>query len=295
MSPQKRNRISKVILFVMPVIILLACIVYRQNARQHKTKSSEVTIASQQSGQSPQSAKITITPGSPSELAPWQDGQFIDSDSTEVAQFVSDIVGREGAALSVEQRKGLSDLIKLFFQAYSTGHFEDYLDFKTRGKKYDLDFSSPASTDLINSFGIANSQLPQEPKAKLKKIWEMESAVQATADMSPRLKNIQPDRTKILISTNGFARGDILRHCREVSSMYPNFAPNSLIKYDKSPETVTKEDGHLLVALLQANARYSTSDFATPIFVTFYWSSKAAQWYPLELAKYRAAKFTVLF
>jgi hypothetical protein len=294
-TSQKRKIILIVMLFAMPFIILMTRIVYLQNNHQHKTKSSVMNIATQLSSTPLQKPQILVTTGSPSELAPWQDGEFIDCDSTTAAQFVDDIVEREGAALSVEQRKGLSDLIIHFFQSYSTGQFENYLDFKTRGKKYDLDFSSPLSADLINSFGITNPQLPQEPKAKLKKIWEMVSAIQATVDMSPRLKQVQPSRTKILIRTNDFTRGNLLQYCRGVSSMYPNFAPNSLIKYDESPEMVTKEDGHLLVALLQVNARFSTSDSASPIFVTFYWSSKEAQWYPMDLAKYRASRFTVLF
>jgi hypothetical protein len=295
MTPQKRKVLLVVMLLAVPLIILMVRIAYLHSNRQSLTKNNEMNMASQMSGTPSQKPKILVTSGSFAELVNWQDGDFINCDSTEAIHFVSELVEREGMALSVKQRNELSDYITQFFHAYSVGNFENYLDFKTRGRDYSFDFASPLSSELINSFGISSSQLPQDPKEKLKKIWEMVSSVQATADVSPRLVKIQPSRTKILIGTNDFSRGKLLQYCQGVSSMYPNFAPNSLIKYKKSPEIVAKEDGHLLVALLQVNARFSTSDSATPIFVTFYWSSKTAQWYSLDIAKYRASKFTVLF
>ena len=293
MSSQKRNRILVVLPFVLLTVFVVVRIaiamLHGAGGSAGETKFAKRVPISQLYN------PIVITTGSPSELAPWQNGAFIDSDSTEAAQLVGDTVEKEGGGLSVKQRKDLSDSIGRFFRAYATGHFDNYFDFKTRGKKYNLNFSGN-SVELINSLGIVNDrQLPQEPKAKLEKIWSMISAIKATADTSPRLIKIQPSQIKILISTNKSVLSGIQRYAKTVSTMYPNFAPNCLIKYDQSPEMVVKDEGYLIVALLQVNARYSTSDTATPIFATFYWSSKTEQWYPWELAKYRASNFTVLF
>ena len=284
MSPQTRKRFLLILpLCLIPAIILVRVFYlhrtnpggYQSNTKQRLTK--------------------VVTSGTPSELAPWQDGQFIEVNSPDIPRFVSEVMERDAKALSADQRNRLLALITQFFQAYYTGRFEDYFAFKTRGTGYSLDFTGKAEQMMKALAKTSALDLPAEPKAKLERIWELVTVADANNGIGPRLLKLEPSTIRILISTKKTAESGVQQYAQKVSTMYPGFAPNYLVKYDKMPEAVIKSERYLVVALLEINGRYSTSDTASPMFVAFYWSSETNRWYPWELAKYRAAKFFVLF
>jgi hypothetical protein len=268
---------------IIPVAIMVGAILaQRKNRDLQKLRGN-------------QHVSKVVTRGSVQELAEWQGGQFKDIDSVEVSQAVSKAVKDSCSDLTETQRAKLHDLIKRFLQAYSTGRFEDYFAFKTQGFQFHLDFDG-LSEKLIKSLTEKNNiQLPDEPKAKRKTLWELVIWTKTNNGTGPRLLGLEMSRIKIQIITNMVATSSLLNYATRVSTMYPGFSPNSLVKYDRAPESEIAEAGRLVSALLVINGRFSSADVASPLFVTFYWSDRTKTWYPWELARYQAARFRTLF
>lgn len=291
MAIQKHKQILLLGLLIIPGLILARVVWLKTTTpRLPPRQPQQVSSLSDLRKES-----VAIGFGSTAELAPWQGEGFVQPDSPEAASHVSKCVQQAQGALSPEQQQTLSDIVGRFLQTYMTGAFDDYFNFKTQGVKYEMDFAGRGSADLIKSFGLVESQLPSDPKLKVQEIWQRLAAISGTNNTCPRLAAIQPEKTAIFITTNSTGKSDLLARALKVSTMYPNFAPNSLIKYQESPEGVLKKEGRLLVALFQTDAHFSTTDTATPIYATFYWSNSAGRWLPWELAKYRASRFTVMF
>ena len=143
--------------------------------------------------------------------------------------------------------------------------------------------------------GSRSVELPDEPKLKLEAIWELLTLAKTNNGTGPRLLNLEKSSVKIIVKTNKTEKSDLLGHAKRASTLYPVFSPNYLIKYDSTPELEVVQSGEIIIALLEVNAHYSSSDVASPLFATFYWVNSEKKWHPWELAKFRSAMFRTLF
>jgi hypothetical protein len=235
--------------------------------------------------------------GSPQDLAPWQEGQFFEVGSAEVVRGLAEAVKRHGAALSKDQRDKLLEVVDEFLRAYSGGRFEDYLGFKTNRVRFRLDFGG-MTQDLVRSLASTKTNappFPAEPMPRLRWIWEAVTGASADDGIGPRLLKVEQRRFMILISRNRDSRSRVVEQAMVFTTMYPNFAPNWVLRGEVTPESILTNEGAVTTALLQVVGRYSSSDTASPMFVSYFWSEQSNRWFPWELAKFQAASFHVLF
>jgi hypothetical protein len=292
MNQKTRNWLLISSLFLVTGFVLLRILLLREGHHIGLTDYS---------GQLKLRSKQISGPGTVDQISPWQSGQFINVNSPEMLGAVKNAV-EVNTELSMKQRDELQDSISRFFQAYSVESFANYFEFKTHGAGYSLDFRGETER-LLQVLMASRTNLPsfpEEPKAKLEKIWEIVTDA-PTNGVGPSLTQVDPGSVRILITTtnsNPF-RWIFLQTGKTAQTnsqvMNPSFAPYSIFKYDETPETIRKKEGHLVMAMMEANARCSTSDIASPIYVVYYWSGQTAHWYPWVLGKYATAKFNVLF
>src|SRR5690242_17829901 len=103
MFSQKRNRVLAASFILIPAILLMGRVAYLRATK----KTKDFRNAGQVSSPSQIHESRVITVGSPSELAPWQTGGFVASDSPQSAQLMSEVIERAGSGLSAEQRRDL--------------------------------------------------------------------------------------------------------------------------------------------------------------------------------------------
>ena len=254
-----------------------------------------------------------VTQGTAAQLAPWQKGEFTNIRSSPVTSAIN--VAIDGQTnLSVQQSEQLKESASGFFTAYSDGTFQSYLGFKTNGLSAQIDFSGP-NQGLLTALMKSRTNLPplpDEPHAKLEKVWEIVTGALTNNGQGPVLTEVDPSSIKILTASDA-TEGNlwILINAEQQSTwttnidnhitnrvalkLSPSFAPNTLIKYDQTPRQIVKDGGGFLGVMLKINARTSRSDFASPIYFAFYWSDRTKHWYPWAFGKYPVAGFNVLF
>lgn len=286
------NQTNKKLLLFLPLcvvsLVLLIRIFYIH--KSPRSDLSNVTRTSMVAGQK------TLHLGTIKDFAVWQNGDFIDINSPELTTLLNRAIEADSRDLSEAQAIGLKNLIIRFFQAYSSGSFEDYFNLKTSGANYSFDFSSERAAHIIKSLTRGSTiSLPEDQKAKLNRIWELANSPN-TNHLSPHLIQIESNKIQVTIITNKLAGGLITEYALKLlPNLHPGLAPNYFIKYDKTPLAIIMKEGHVLVAVVEFVGRTSSSDTACPMFVTFYWSSEENRWFPWELAKYLPSKLAVLF
>lgn len=245
--------------------------------------------------------KIISEPASKEQITSWQKGQFIDVNSLEISNLLNSVVSSK-EKLSVKQKAELQDSASRFFHAYTIGGFENYFEFKSHGTTYSLVFDSDTE-QLIKALQASRTNsipFPEEPKAKLETIWEMISGA-STNGVGPTITQIDPNSIQIHLSvTNSDPIEWIFQKSgaavkKNPNTMNPSFAPYSFFKYDESPDLLSKGSGQFITAMLEVDARYSTSELSAPLYVVLYWSSREMAWHPWVLGKYSTVKFKVLF
>jgi hypothetical protein len=246
-------------------------------------------------------SRVRFNLGSSNDLAAWQTGQFSPVSAPQTEGVIKAAVTNTG--LSPTESQELESTIVDFLQAYEKGTFDSYFEFKTRGRKSRVEFTKRGEGVVRALLKVRPNlpPLPDEPKAKLEKVWEIITSSTTNRDFptydgnSPRLTQLEPASLKILIGTNEDAGVWVSQQSQQESPLKVGFAQNAFIQYDETPQSIQGSQGTLISAMLTANARYSRSRTASRFYAVFYWSEKSKKWYPSDLASYFPANFNTLF
>jgi len=245
--------------------------------------------------------RVHFNLGSSNDIVAWQTGQFSPVNAPQTEGVIKAAVTNTG--LSSIQSQELESTIVDFLQAYEKGTFDSYFEFKTRGRKSRIDFTGRGEKVVHALLKVRPNlpPLPDEPKAKLEKIWEIITSSSTNRDFptydgnGPRLTQLEPASLKILIGTNEDAPAWVTQESQKESPLQVGFAQNAFIQYDETPQSIESSQGALISAMFTANARHSMCRTASRFYAVFYWSEQSKKWYPSELASYYPAHFNTLF
>ena len=247
-------------------------------------------------------SRVHFNLGTSNDLVAWQTGQFSPVSAPQTEGAIKAAVTNTG--LSQIESQELESTILDFFQAYEKGTFDSYFEFKTRGRKSRIEFTTRGEGVVRALLKVRPNlpSLPDDPKARLEKVWEIITSSSTNRDFptydgdSPRLTQLEPASLKILIGTNeDDAHVWVYQQSQQESPLKVGFAQNVFIQYDETPQSIQGSQGTLISAMLTTNARYSRSQTASRFYAVFYWSEKSKKWYPSELANYFPANFHTLF
>jgi len=237
----------------------------------------------------------TVTQVAPeSELKKWRDGEFLPAVSPDLKALVEERVNA-ASVITDAQRLALATTLDRFFAAYSTGSYEEYLNFKTESLPHEYDFTGLIEKIIKSAQASDPRPFPEEGSERARRVWEAVAAPDPTSGLGPQLLQVDAGSLKIVIQTNKTVGRPAQELAKLASSMYPSGAPDTLIKYAQSPEVVLKRDGALLTALVQFVGKYSSAADASPVVLAFYWSRETKAWHPWQMAKFPAAKYRVMF